>query len=334
MKAVRLLGYGKLSEQIVVRDVDPPRAGPGEVAIAIHAAGINPIDAKIVDGQLKRVERLSFPSPLGFDCSGVVAEVGAGVEAFKVGDEVFARASRDRMGTFAERIALPAPIVARKPSTISHIEAASLPLVGLTTVQALSEYARAQPGQHVLIHAGAGGVGTFAIQYAKAIGLKVSTTARGRDAATLEELGADEVIRYDVESYLDRGARYDIVFDTLGGAYTLDAFRVLAPGGAVVSIAGPPDRDFARREGLGIVPAVAIRFMSRRVYKAAKSKNAQYFRFLTRSDGAQLDRIRTMMDEGKLRAVVDRTFPLAEAIAALEYVAAGRAKGKVVLAIG
>src|SRR5262245_28835520 len=186
MKAVRLLGYGKLAEQIVVREVDPPHAGPGEIAIAIHAAGINPIDAKIADGQLKRVERLSFPSPLGFDCSGVVAEVGAGVAAFKVGDAVFARAGRDRIGTFAERIALPAGIVARKPAALSHVAAASLPLVGLTTVQALSEYVRAQPGQHVLIHAGAGGVGTFAIQYAKCIGLQVSTTARGRDAAMLE----------------------------------------------------------------------------------------------------------------------------------------------------
>jgi alcohol dehydrogenase len=331
MKAVRILGYGQLADNVVVREVEAPRAGSGEVAIAIEAAGINPIDAKIIGGELRRVEPLKFPSPLGFDCSGVVSDVGAGVTAFKPGDAVFARASRDRLGTFAERIALPAAIVGHKPATLSHVEAASLPLVGLTAVQALSEYAKARPGEHVLIHAGAGGFGTFAIQYAKALGLRVTTTARDRDALALKGLGADDVVRYDVESYLDRATLYDVVLDTLGGAYTVDAFRVLKPSGAVVSIAGPPDRDFARREGLGTVAAIAIWFMSRRVYQAAKAKQARFFRFLTRSDGAQLEQIRALVDEGKLRPVIDRTYPFAEVVTALQYVAEGHSKGKVIL---
>ena len=290
MRAFVLDAYGAIADHVRLADVADPVAGPEEVVIEIHAASLNPIDFKIVHGDLKRVSKYRLPRPFGFDASGVVLSAGARTTQFKPGDLVYARASRDTIGTFAERIALPEKFVALKPAAASHVEAAALPLVGLTTLQGFGRV-RAAAGQRILIHAGAGGIGTFAIQYARHLGLHVTTTTSSKNVDFVKSLGADRVIAYDRENYLEQGGGYDIVYDTLGGAFTVDAFRLVKRGGAVISLSGPPDRDFARREGAGWLVRAAVWLMSRKVYAASAEAGASYCWFFTEPDGDQLREI-------------------------------------------
>lgn len=330
MRAFLLTGYGAISDNVRLAEIADPVAGPGEVLIDIHAASLNPIDFKTVRGDLKRVSKYKLPRTFGFDASGVVIAAGAGSTRFKPGDAVYVRATRDTIGTFAERIALPENIVALKPGTLSHAEAASLPLVGLTTLQGFGR-ASAAAGQRILIHAGSGGVGTFAVQYARHLGLHVTSTTSSKNAEFVKSLGADKVITYDRENYLEQGGDYDIVYDTLGGAFTVDAFKVVKRGGTVISLSGPPDRDFARREGAGWLVGVAVWLMGRKVYAASAAAGADYCWYFTEANGDQLRDIAALVDRGAIKPVIDREFAFEQLPDALSYLEAGRARGKVVL---
>jgi alcohol dehydrogenase len=332
MRAFLLGGYGAISDNVRLGEIPGPVAGPGEALIEIHAASLNPIDFKLVNGALKRISKYQLPRPFGFDASGIVLAVGAGASQFKPGDAVYARASRDTIGSFAEQIALAGKFVALKPTGISHAEAAALPLVGLTTLQGF-ERAGARAGQRILIHAGSGGVGTFAVQYARHLGLHVTSTTSSKNADFVKSLGADRVIAYDRENYLKLGGDYDIVYDTLGGAFTIDAFKLVKRGGTVISLSGPPDRDFARREGAGWLVRIAVWLMGRKVYAAAERAGAAYCWFFTESNGAQLREIAALVDRGAIKPVIDREFAFEQLPEALTYLEAGRARGKVVLKV-
>jgi alcohol dehydrogenase len=244
---------------------------------------------------------------------------------------LYGRSDRKRLGTFAELAAVDENWVAPMPTATTFVEAASLPLVGLTTVQGLRDRAHAQSAQRILIHAGSGGVGTFAIQYAKALGLHVTTTTSSRNSEFVRSLGANEVICYDREDYLQRQQFYDIVFDTLGDRHTLEAFSVTARGGAVVSIVGPPDKQFADQVDAGFLARMAMKLVSRPVFKAADRACATYHRFLTESKGSQLTEIASMVDSAKIKPVIDRVFPFTDIVAAIIYSAQGRARGKIVV---
>jgi alcohol dehydrogenase len=330
MRAFLLDGYGAIADHVKLADVADPVPGPGDVLIEIHAASLNPIDFKIVRGDLKRVSKYQLPRTFGFDASGVVLSAGTKATRFKPGDAVYVRSSRETIGTFAERIALPEKFVALKPASVSHAEAASLPLVGLTTLQGFAKVG-ARAGQRILIHAGAGGIGTFAVQYAKHIGLHVATTTSSKNADFVKSLGADTVIAYDRQNYLEQGGGYDIVYDTLGGAFTVDAFKVVKRGGAVISLSGPPDRDFARREGAGLLVRVAVWLMGRKVYAASEKAGASYCWFFTEPSGDQLREIAGLVEAGAIKPVIDREFAFDQLPAALAYLEKGRARGKVVL---
>jgi alcohol dehydrogenase len=330
MRAFVLTGYGAITDNVRLAQLPDPVAASGEVLIEVHTASLNPIDFKIVHGDLKRVSKYKLPRPFGFDASGVVKSVGAGAGRFKPGDTVYLRASRDTIGTFAEQIAVDEKFVALKPFILSHAQAASLPLVGLTTLQGFAR-AGARAGQRILIHAGSGGVGTFAVQYARHIGLHVTSTTSSKNADFVRSLGADEVIAYDRENYLEQGGDYDIVYDTLGGAFTVDAFKVVKRGGTVISLSGPPDRDFARREGAGLLVRVAVWLMGRKVYAASAEAGAAYCWFFTESNGDQLRDIARLIDSGAIKPVIDREFAFEQLPDALSYLEAGRARGKVVL---
>ena len=332
MRAFVLDGYGAVADHVRLGDIADPIPGPADVLIEIHAASLNPIDFKIVHGDLRRVSKYQLPRPFGFDASGVVLSVGARVSRFKPGDAVYVRASRETIGTFAEKIALPQEFVALKPASISHAEAAALPLVGLTTLQGFARV-KAGRGQRILIHAGSGGIGTFAIQYARHLGLHVTTTTSSKNADFVKSLGADRVIAYDRENYLEQGGDYDIVYDTLGGAFTVDAFRLVKRGGAVISLSGPPDRDFARREGAGWLVRAAVWLMSRKVYAASAERGATYCWFFTEPSGDQLCEIAELVDRGAIKPVIDREFPFEQLPAALGHLETGRARGKVVLKV-
>ncbi len=332
MRAFVLTGYGAVSDNVRLMEIPDPVAGPGEVLIEIHAASLNPIDFKLVHGALKRISTYKLPRPIGFDASGIVTSAGAGATKFESGDAVYVRASRDTIGTFAEQIALHENLVALKPATISHPEAASLPLVGLTTLQCFGRVG-ARAGQRILIHAGSGGVGTFAVQYARHLGLDVTSTTSSKNADFVKSLGANRVIAYDREDYLERGGDYDIVYETLGGAFTIDAFKVVKRGGVVISLSGPPDRNFAQREGAGLLVRVAVWLMGRKVYAASAKAGAAYDWAMTESNGDQLRDIAALVDSGAIKPVIDREFAFEQLPAALSYLEAGRARGKVVLKV-
>ena len=330
MRAFLLDGYGAIAEHVRLADTADPVPRFDEVLIDIHAASLNPIDFKIVRGDLKRVSKYRLPRTFGFDASGVVLSAGSQARRFKPGDAVYVRSSRETIGTFAEKIALPEKFVALKPARVSHAEAASLPLVGLTTLQGFAKVG-ARAGQRILIHAGAGGIGTFAVQYSKHLGLHVTTTTSSKNADFVKSLGADTVIAYDRQNYLEQGGGYDIVYDTLGGAFTVDAFKVVKRGGAVISLSGPPDRDFARREGAGLLVRVAVWLMGRKVYAASEKAGASYCWFFTEPSGDQLREIAGLVEAGAIKPVIDCEFAFDQLPAALAYLEKGRARGKVVL---
>lgn len=332
MNRLELTRYRSVAEAIKFIETPVPPIGAGDVLIEVAAASINPIDTKILTGELKRVQKLNLPAAIGFDCAGTIAAVGRNVSAFAVGDAVYSRAPRERMGSFAEFVAIDSQYVAKMPAKLTMVEAASIPLVGLTTVQALVDRAQARAGQRILIHAGSGGLGTFAIQYAKhVLGLHVTTTTSSANAVWVGELGADIVIPYDCKDYRESPARYDIVFDLLGGRTTFESFDVLHEGGTVVSVAGPPDRQFASSVRAGPLAATVIWAMGFSVRRHAKGKRAKYFRFLTESSGHQLGALTPLLEAGTIRPVIDRVYPFAKALEGLEYAVTGRAKGKTVL---
>jgi len=239
MKAFIIDSYGTKTP-VRAADVPVPDVGPGDVLVKVVAAGVNPLDSKIKAGEFKIPLPYKLPLILGNDVAGVVERIGSDVRTFAVGDRVYARPSKDRIGTFAEYIAITEADLARVPTSISMTEAASLPLVALTAWQALVVRANVQPGQKVLIHAGTGGVGTIAIQLAKHLGAEVTTTGSAANVDLLRSLGADRVIDYRTEDFAEVLRDHDMVLDPISPDSVLKSISVLRPGGIVVGIAGPP----------------------------------------------------------------------------------------------
>lgn len=331
MLAWQATRHGSPAEVLELRAVPCPQPAAGELRVRVEAAGLNPIDFKLIRGDLRAILPLRFPVTPGFDACGIVDVLGEGVRGFRLGERVVFRASRDTLGAFAQHSVQPAGFVAAAPRWVGAAAAASLPLVALTTVQGLVDRARARQGQRILVHAGAGGLGSFAIQYARHLGLSVDATCSARNLEFVRSLGADAGIAYDREDYRARGAVYDIVLDSLGGAHTLDAFRVLKAGGVVVSVAGPPDEEMIGRFARGWVMRQAMQWMGRKVRAAARARGARYFRFLTEPSGAQLADVMRLVDSGAIRPVVDSVFGYEQAPAAFAKLMAGHARGKIVL---
>jgi NADPH:quinone reductase-like Zn-dependent oxidoreductase len=314
-------------------DMPQPPVGDNDVLVRVHAAGVNLLDAKIASGEFKLMLPYRFPLILGNDVAGVVVQVGPRVRGFKPGDEVYARPDKDRIGTFAEFIAMNERDVAIKPAQLSMEEAASIPLVGLTAWQALVEIADLQPGQKVFIQAGTGGVGTFAIQLAKHLGATVATTASSANFDLVKSLGADVMIDYKKEDFEKMLHGYDVVLHSQDSETLDKSLRVLKPGGTLISISGPPDPAFADEIGLPWYVKQIIRVLSFGARRKAKRLKVG-FRFLfMRAEGAQLSEITSLIDRGVIRPVMDRVFPFDETKAAVDYVEAGRTKGKVVVKV-
>jgi len=330
MKAYLVTKYKRPLE---AGEVSEPAVGPRDVLVDVHAAGVNTLDARVRDGAFKAFLPYKAPFVLGHDLAGVVSRVGPDVTRLRPGDEVYARPRDGRIGTFAERIAVHEDDVALKPASLSMVEAASVPLVALTAWQALVERAGLQPGQKVLVHAGSGGVGTYAIQLAKHLGATVATTTGTGNVEWVRELGADLVVDYRTQDFETLVRDYDVVLDTQGGATLAASLRVLKPGGIAIGIAGPPDPDFARRQGLALPVRVAMGLLSLRTRRAARRLGVRYSFLFMRASGTQLDEITRLVEDGTLRAIVDRTFAFDEAPEALAYVEAGRSKGKVVIRV-
>ena len=312
-------------------DVPEPIPGQDDVLVDVHAAGLNPLDAKIRDGAFKAVIPYRPPFILGHDVAGIVVGIGSNVRRFKLGDEVYARPRDGRIGTFAERIAIDQADVALKPATIGMAEAASIPLVGLTAWQALVEQAGLEKGQKVLIHAGTGGVGTLAIQLAKHLGATVATTTSTANVDLVKRLGADIVIDYRKQEFDKLLSGYDVVLNSLDGATLRKSLDILKPGGKLISISGPPDPDFARAQGMNWLLRQVMRLLSLGIRRRAAARDIDYSFLFMRANGSQLGQITALVDKGIIRPVVDRIFPFDGTNEALAFVETGRVKGKVVV---
>ena len=330
MKAFVVERYGS-NAGTRIADLPEPVPGPGEVLVRIHAASLNPIDFKTRAGKVKAILPYRLPFVLGSDLAGVVERVGEGVHDFKPGDAVYGRASKMRIGSFAEAIAIAAADIAPKPPSLDMCQAAAIPLAALTAWQAFVDRARLRAGQKVLVHAGSGGVGTFAIQIARHLGAHVATTTSTANVDWVRELGAHEVIDYRTQDFTKLLRDYDVVLDTLGGETLERSVGVLREGGRIVSISGPPDPAFAKEIGAGFVLSLAFRLMSARIRRLARRRGVGYEFFFMRPSGAQLRELGALVEAGTLKPVVDRVFPFEQVKDALDYLETGRAKGKVVL---
>ncbi|AQY39968.1 NADPH:quinone reductase [Bacillus thuringiensis] len=331
MKAMIIDRYGKVPMRMA--EVPTPEIKEYEVLAEIHAASINPIDFKIRDGKVKMLLKYEMPLILGNDFAGVITKVGSKVTRFKVGDEIYARPRKNKIGTFAEYIAIHEDDIALKPKNLSFEEAASIPLVGLTSYQALHDIMQLQKGQKILIHAGSGGVGTFAIQLAKIMGATVTTTASEAGANLVTSLGADEIINYKTEKFEDILKNYDAVFDTIGGATLEKSFNIIKSRGNIVSVSGMPNARFGKEFGSGFFKTLLFSLASKKLTALEKKHNAQYSFLFMKPSGDQLRTIANYIEAGKIKPVIDRVFPFEDAQKAMEYSESGRAKGKIIVKI-
>lgn len=310
-----------------------PVLGAEDVLVEIHAAGLNPLDSKIRDGAFKPLLPYRPPFILGHDMAGIVVGVGSKVRRFKLGDEVYARPRDGRVGTFAEAISINEADLALKPKNLTMAEAAAIPLVALTAWQALVERAGLRKGQKVLIHAGSGGVGTFAIQLAKHLGATVATTTSTANVELVKSLGADVVIDYKKQEFDKVLSGYDVVLNSLDGDTLQKSLSVLRPGGKLISISGPPDPQFARQQGLNWFLCQVMRLLSFGIRRKAKARKVGYSFLFMRADGGQLGEITSLIEAGIIRPIMDRVFPFEATNEALTYIDTGRSKGKVVVTL-
>jgi NADPH:quinone reductase-like Zn-dependent oxidoreductase len=332
MKAFIIDRYGK-KEIGRMTEMPEPELRDDDVLIQVHAASVNALDSKIRSGEFKLILPYRLPLILGNDVAGTVIRVGPRVSRFKPGDEVYARPDQDRIGAFAERIAVKEASLARKPANLSMEEAASLPLVALTAWQVLVETARLKQGQKVLIQAGSGGVGTIAIQLAKHLGAFVATTTSTGNAEWVKALGADVVIDYKTQDFATELRDYDVVLNSLGSDELEKSLRLLKPGGHLVSISGPPTPEFAAGQGLAWPLKQVLRLLSHGIRKKARRRGVTYAFVFMRAEGDQLREITSLIESGFIRPIVDRVFPLDATADALAYVDQGRAKGKVIVKV-
>jgi len=311
IKAARLVRYGG-ADAIRIESVSLPEPARGEALVRVHAAGVNPMDWKLRAGQMKEMHPLELPVTLGGDFSGIVEAIGPGVAGLAVGADVYGQAlvTRGASGSFAEAVIAPAHGTARKPRTLDHLHAAALPLVGASALQALVDHLHLAAGQRVLIHGGAGGIGSIAVQLAKHIGAHVVATVTAADVEYVRRLGADETIDYETQKFEEVVRDLDAVFDTVGGSTYVRSFRVLKRGGRLVSMLERPREDLVRQFGVESIAQV------------------------TEVTSERLARLAGMVDSGAVKVDLDRSYPLDQAGAALEHLEKDKPRGKVVLAIG
>jgi len=331
MRAYVLKHYGG-PEGSLLMDVPAPQPRPRDILVEVRAAGLNPVDFKFRQGKLRAILRPKLPLVLGNEFAGEVIAAGPDVKRFRVGDRVFARVAKDRLGAFAEQACVDEDDAAHMPRDLDFPAAAAVPLAGLTALQALRDELDVKPGQKVFISGGAGGVGSFAIQIAKWLGAHVTTTASKRGEALVRSLGCDEVIDYTVQDVSNQQGRFDAAFDLIGGKTLDQMFEIMKPGTKIVSVGALPEPqtallDLGGRRGLALV----FWIISYGIRSRARRAGVRYRYLFMHASGSELAELAGLIGQGKLKAIVDRTYPFAKIAEALAYVESGRAKGKVVV---
>lgn len=332
MKALIFNRYSK-RDNITIADAPRPVPKADEILVEIHAAGLNPIDTMIPKGTFKPMLKFQLPATLGSDLAGVVVEVGSCVTRFKTGDAVFASIFDLGTGALAEFAVVPESAAALKPANLDFVQAASIPMVGLTSWQALKERANLKPGQKVFIPAGSGGIGTFAIQLAKYLGAKVGTTTSTANVDLVRSLGADEVVDYKKQEFEEVLRDYDAVLGTVRGDALQKSLKILKPNSTIVSLIGPPDAAFARARRMNFFMVGLFGMLSRKIIRLAKKRYTSYSFLFVHPNGRQLAEISELLVAGKIRPVVDKVFRFEQTTDALAYLEQGRAKGKVVVQV-
>jgi len=308
MKAVTIHEYGG-PDELTYEEIPVPEYGPGEILVRVHATGINPVDWKTREGYNKERRNTKFPLILGWDVAGAVAETGSLVSRFKTGDLIFAMADMTRNGAEAEYVVLKTDAAARVPGTISLEQAAAVPLAALTAWMMLFDKANLQPGQHILIHAASGGVGSFAVQLAKIAGAYVAGTTSEANIDYVKSLGADEIINYKAEDFSGRLKDYDVVLDTIGGETQKKSYKVLKRDGTLVTTVKPQDENLAREYSVRLQGGLVM------------------------PNGARLQEIAGLIDEGKIKVHVEKEFGLKEVRVAQEYSQSGKVRGKLIVKV-
>jgi NADPH:quinone reductase-like Zn-dependent oxidoreductase len=330
MKALILKRYGK-SDQIDFADIPRPTIKDDELLVQVNAAGLNPIDYMIPKGTFKPILRYQLPITVGSDLAGVVIEVGSRVTRFKAGDAIFASLFDLPHGALAEFAVVPESAAAMKPASLDFVQAASIPMVGLTSWQALKEKAQLRPGQKVFIPAGSGGIGTFAIQLAKYLGATVATTTSTSNVDLVSRLGADKVIDYKSQEFEEILQGYDVVLGTVRGDSIEKSLRILKPNSSVVSLIGPPDLAFARARKMNFLMKFIFSLISHKIIRQAQKRSVDYSFLFVQPNGQQLASIGALIDAGHITPVIDKVFPFEQSKEAFAYLETGRAKGKVVV---
>lgn len=310
MKAAQISKYGDKDALFINDDAARPVPTEGQVLVEVHAAAVNPFDLTVREGRARSMVELDLPATLGGDAAGTVVEVGTKVNGFKIGQAIYGQANAlSGQGSFAEFTCIKAEQLAAKPLSVDFVTAAALPLVGSSAYQALVDHMELQAGQKILIHGGAGGIGSMAIQIAKHLGAYVATTAAAAETEYVKGLGADEVIDYTSQDFSTMLKDYDAVYDTIGGETNQKSYTILKPGGVLVSMVAQPDE--------ALVAQYKIRYI------------AQF----TRTTSERLSKVAELVDSGAIKVHVDKVFPLDQAAEALEYLKTGHPKGKVVIQV-
>ncbi|MEH2454808.1 NADP-dependent oxidoreductase [Nostoc sp.] len=305
IQAIRIHNYGE-SDVLTLETIAQPEPQPNEVLIRVQAAGVNPLDWKIRAGYMKEIFPMPLPFTPGMDVAGIVEAIGADVKALQVGQEVYGEL---RMGAYAQFATAPQDAIALKPQTLDFVQAASVPMVAMTAYQGLFDYGDLKPGQTVLIHAASGGVGMFAVQFAKWKGAHVIGTASAANAEFVQSLGADQVIDYNATPFEQVVENVDVVLDTLGGDTQARSYSMVKPGGILVSTAAPPNAQKAQERGI-----------------RAEMMNMK-------PSASLLEEIASLLDSGQVKTLVAQTFSLSEARQAQELSQGGHVRGKIVLQI-
>lgn len=310
MKAAQINAYGGKEVLIVNTDVVRPTPAADEVLVEVYAAAVNPFDGKVREGYARQMAELEFPATLGGDVAGTVAEIGADVTGFEVGQAVFGAANAlGGHGSYAEFTPVKASALAAKPKSADYDTAAAAVLAGVSAYQALIDHMKLGAGQKILVHGGSGGIGSVAVQIAKHIGAYVATTVSQANVDYAKSLGVDEVIDYGSRDFTTLARDYDAVFDTVGGETYTKSFEVLKPGGILVSMVMPLDDELSKKYGVTAL-----------------------YQF-TQTNAERLKAIAEMIDNGVFKINVDKVFPLDEAAEALEYMRTGHPRGKVVIRV-
>jgi alcohol dehydrogenase len=330
VRAIAQDRYGGV-DVLALRELPEPRCAPNELVVEVRAAALNPSDWNIRQGRARALVTYRFPLVLGSDFSGRVCEVGAAVSEWQVGDEVFGVADSRHLGAFAERIAVEAQLVARKPAELTDVEAAALPVVAQTAMRGLFEELRIERGERVMILGASGGVGSVAVQLARSAGARVIATAGTRNRERVAALGAELVLDYRDRERFAKAPRVDAIFDTVGAPERIRAFRALRPGGRLVSIAGIPTAAAGAQHGVGVAGRALFELLSLRERVAALRRHASYGYFFVAANGERMRRVAAACSAQNLRAPIDRVFPIAEFREAFARLERGHPNGKVVL---